>query len=376
MSSVFLVDEIYLICLILLFMLIGKLRKASIMEEKKYFFYLAATMNILLILTEFACGCVNGTDEFTMYVTNWVMNILYFIISSLTCYIWFLYSGKMLREEGKKEKHPFLQAVPMLVLLVLIFIAPVKGLLFTIDHSNNYCRGPLFIVQTVINFGYLIFASAHALITSKKTKIYRTKIEGEALALSVVPVVIFGCTQVLVPEAPTLCIGATLSLVYVYLSLQEQAISIDSLTGLNNRTTLYSYLNEISKRSRKGRKTWILLLDVDKFKKINDDYGHYEGDHALKIIAECMKKACISSGDFVSRYGGDEFVIVHETAEDETPEKLCSTIHENLRKQDVSYPLSISIGMSEYNGNSMDLPEILATADTNMYIDKFSKREA
>lgn len=370
MSSVFLVDEIYLICLILLFMLIGKLRKASIMEEKRYFFYLAATMNILLILTEFACGCVNGTDEFTMYVTNWVMNILYFIISALTCYVWFLYSGKML---GDDEKHPFLTAIPLLFLLVLILSAPFTGLLFTIDSANNYVRGPLFFFQTIINFGYLIYASVHALITSKKTKIYRTKIEGEALAISVVPVVVFGCEQVLFPVSSTLCIGATLSLVYVYLSLQEQAISLDSLTGLNNRTTLYSYLNEISKRSKKGKKTWILLLDVDKFKKINDDYGHYEGDHALRIIAECMRKACVSSGDFISRYGGDEFVIVHETGENETPERLCLAIQENLRKQDVSYPLSISIGMAEYNGNSIDLPEILATADTNMYIDKFSK---
>lgn len=376
MSSVFLIDEIYLVCLILLFMLISKLHKTSIMEEKRYFFYLAATMNILLILSEFACNCVNGIDEFNMYVTNWVMNIVYFIISVLTCYVWFLYSGKMLREEGEQEKHPLLQAVPMIFLLILILTAPFTGLLFTIDHTNTYCRGPLFIIQTVVNFGYLLYASVHALLTSKKTKIYRIKIEGEALALSVVPVVVFGCTQVLCQEAPTLCIGATLSLVYVYLSIQEQAISVDSLTGLNNRTTLYAYLNEVSKRPKKGRKTWILLLDVDKFKKINDDYGHYEGDHALKIIADCMKRACISSGDFISRYGGDEFVIVHETAKNETPEKLCLAIHENLRKQDVSYPLSISIGMAEYNGNSMDLPEILATADTNMYIDKFSKREA
>lgn len=373
MSSVFLVDEIYLICLVLLCMLLAKIRKAFIIEEKRNFFYLAATMNILLILTEFACSCVNGIDEFTMYVTNWVMNILYFVISSLTCYVWFLYSGKMLKNEVKDDRHPFLQAVPMLFLLMLILTSPFAGLLFTIDHTNHYVRGPLFFFQTIINFGYLIYASVHALLTSKKTKIYRIKIEGETLALSVVPVVIFGCVQVLFSDAPTLCIGATLSLVYVYLSLQEQAISVDSLTGLNNRTTLYSYLNEITKRSRKGRKTWVLLLDVDKFKKINDDYGHYEGDHALKIIAECMKKSCISSGDFISRYGGDEFVIVHETAEDETPERLCSAIHENLRKQDVSYPLSISIGMAEYNGNPMDLPEILATADTNMYMDKFSK---
>lgn len=374
MSSAFLVNEIYLICVVLLFMLVGKLHKTSIMEDKRYFFYLASTMNILLIFFEFVCSRVNGINEFSMYVTNWLLNILYFIVSAFTCYIWYLYCEKMLKEDNQKKRSGWLNAMPLVLLLAIIVTAPINHLMFYIDDTNVYCRGPLFFIQTIVNFGYLIIASVHALLVSKHTSIYRVKIEAEALALSAVPVVIFGCTQVLCQEAPTLCIGATLSLVYVYLSLQEQAISVDSLTGINNRTSLYSYLNEITKHGKKDRKIWILLLDVDQFKKINDGFGHSEGDHALKVIAQCMKQACRSSHDFISRYGGDEFVIVHEAVSERSLDNLCKTIHENLENQELPYSLSISIGRAEYNGNPLDLPEILVAADTNMYKDKLSKK--
>lgn len=169
--------------------------------------------------------------------------------------------------------------MPLVLLLAIIVTAPVNHLMFYIDDTNVYCRGPLFFIQTIINFGHLIIASVHALRVSKHTSIYRVKIEAEALALSAVPVVIFGCTQVLCQEAPTLCIGATLSLVYVYLSLQEQAISVDSLTGINNRASLYSYL-----------KTYATLYEED----VISAGWLKENLSAMVLSEECWNEGMIS----------------------------------------------------------------------------------
>ena len=67
-------------------------------------------------------------------------------------------------------------------------------------------------------------------------------------------------------------------------------------------------------------------------------------------------------------------MIVHETEEKGNPDLFCRKIREKLQETDLPYDLSVSIGLAEYNGNPMDLPEILATADTNMYIDKLSRK--
>ena len=375
MSSEFLINEIYLICLVLLLMLTGKLRHTHIMSDKRFFFYLAAVLNMILIFSEIVYGFANGKTGTVMRTVNWTVNMMYYIISSCTCFAWYLYSENMLKDISNRKKTYYRQeTVPVLTVIVLTLTTRFTGLMFYIDGTNLYCRGKLFFLQTFVNFGYLLCASIHALLLSDKATTYRGKIEARALAMSVIPVIVFGCTQIVWPEAPALCIGCTLSLVYIYITLQEQAISVDSLTGLNNRMTLYSYLNELSRHPRSGKKEWVFLLDVDRFKSINDNFGHYEGDNALKIISDCLKKSCSGSGDFISRYGGDEFVIVHETEENGNPDLLCRKIRKKLQEITLPYDLSVSIGSAEYTGNSMDLPEILATADTNMYIDKLSRK--
>ena len=375
MSSEFLANEINLICLALLFMLTGKLRHTHIMAEKRFFFYLAAVLNMILIFIEIIYGFVNGATGNFMRNMNWTINMLYYIISSCMCFAWYLYSENMLKETSHRKKiHYWPEALPVLVVILLTLTTRFTNLMFYIDEADFYCRGRMFFLQTMINFGYLLYASIHALYLSEIAKTYREKIEGRALSMAVIPVVLFGCTQIVWPEAPALCIGCTLSLVYIYLTLQEQAISMDSLTGLNNRITLYSYLNDLARHPRNGKKEWILLLDVDRFKFINDNFGHFEGDNALKVISDCLQKSCTGAGNFISRYGGDEFVIVHETEEKGNPDLFCRKIREKLQETDLPYDLSVSIGLAEYNGNPMDLPEILATADTNMYIDKLSRK--
>lgn len=69
---------------------------------------------------------------------------------------------------------------------------------------------------------------------------------------------------------------------------------------------------------------YLLVLDVNRFKKINDEHGHAQGDLALKAIANCLKESCIEKSDFIARYGGDEFVIVYKGND---VEGLCQRIH-------------------------------------------------
>jgi len=85
---------------------------------------------------------------------------------------------------------------------------------------------------------------------------------------------------------------------------------IDGLTQVHNKRYLLDLLErEMSRCSRHGRALSLVLVDIDSFKRINDDFGHVAGDHVLREIAAVMK-ACVRREDCLARYGGEEFVLV------------------------------------------------------------------
>ncbi len=104
-------------------------------------------------------------------------------------------------------------------------------------------------------------------------------------------------------------------------------ISIDPLTQLNNRNRMEQHLFECVRSQDVNMH--LLVLDVNRFKKINDEHGHAQGDLALKSIANCLKESCIEKSDFIARYGGDEFVIVYKGND---VEGLCQRIHDSYIK--------------------------------------------
>lgn len=90
----------------------------------------------------------------------------------------------------------------------------------------------------------------------------------------------------------------------------KSVAQLDSLTGLPNRLALDNYLDKLELSSQNGEKEYaILYIDLDGFKNINDTFGHHHGDMLLKEVGDKFKR-CIRGNDFISRFGGDEFVII------------------------------------------------------------------
>ncbi len=150
-----------------------------------------------------------------------------------------------------------------------------------------------------------------------------------------------GTFQVLF-SVPGLCVGITLSIQLLYIICQEQLISTDPLTGLNNRNRFETYMLSLFSGTDQVNGVYLLMMDADGFKQINDRYGHVEGDHALQVVSATLKEVCLASGGFIARYGGDEFVVLQKAAAEQDVIDLCSAIDDELARAEVPYALRMS----------------------------------
>ncbi len=149
----------------------------------------------------------------------------------------------------------------------------------------------------------------------------------------------------------------------------------DELTGLYNRRRFFVLTEQCLKVSIRTKKPLLLLfIDVDGLKGINDCYGHAEGDRALRDLAHILKKTFRNS-DIVCRFGGDEFVVLLDVA-DEKSTGILSRLYENLNEYNASgprrYQLSISVGIALFDPeHPVSIEELLTRADTMMYGQKW-----
>lgn len=155
----------------------------------------------------------------------------------------------------------------------------------------------------------------------------------------------------------------------------------DELTGIYNRRgflTMSEYLFKIANRWKQG--IFMLYVDLDNLKGINDTLGHKEGDNALINVVNILKQNYRES-DIVARVGGDEFVIIPVGTTGDNIEKITARLQEKLDihnvKSNRSYKLSVSTGIAYYDPeNSCSIDELLVQADKLLYEQKMHKQNS
>jgi len=155
----------------------------------------------------------------------------------------------------------------------------------------------------------------------------------------------------------------------VQTELLSKLAAFDDLTGVYNRRSMFHHLEaELSRCRRYGRSLGILMVDIDHFKRVNDEHGHLVGDQALRWVATTLQNE-LRSMDFLCRYGGEEFcAILPETNRPgvaRAGERLRSAIERTLFAHDgVQISLSISVGGASWVAEeAAEFPDLLARAD-------------
>ena len=169
--------------------------------------------------------------------------------------------------------------------------------------------------------------------------------------------------------------------VYAVRDLQERRLAEktirhlahhDALTGLPNRASLRQRLDEKLVDAQSGGWTFaVLCLDLDRFKEVNDLYGHAVGDQVLRLAADRMS-AALSHGEFAARVGGDEFVILQsEGLQPDSAAALASRLTEafaaSFEIDGTATDVGVSIGIALYPDDGISAEQILANADMALY---------
>ena len=313
-----------------------------------------------------------------VHVVLMVLQSLFFTLCALFCLLWVLYCT--IRHGRQQRRHVLLVATPFILLMIALCFNAVFGFLFTITPENGYERGPLFHIISALTYIYVVYALAKIWLLKKNLS------HSEYLTYLIVPLfpVVLGAVQLAFSMDVLMVWPATaLSMAIMQMSMLTEKINLDHLTGLYNRKYLDDYIegmlqaSRANGASRNGKKFAAIMLDIDNFKKINDTHGHVEGDRAIVFAADLLRKS-IRKGDFVSRYGGDEFLIVLEQCSDSTPIRVIRRIRENAQKfnQDNSLPYAIdfSVGYKVYASlRGLTSKKIFAGIDELMYKNKQSK---
>lgn len=136
-----------------------------------------------------------------------------------------------------------------------------------------------------------------------------------------------------------------------------EAARTDALTSLWNRHALEELLPwEIGRSRREGSPLSVLMVDIDRFKKYNDRYGHLGGDEALRRVAQAMLGAATRPGDMVTRYGGEEFLVLLPTTDADGAMKVAANIQRAVAALEIAHEgapggrLTLSIGVASLGG--------------------------
>ena len=160
---------------------------------------------------------------------------------------------------------------------------------------------------------------------------------------------------------------------FVFQKLQQQSIT-DGLTGINTRRFFWEALSAEWKRaSRSGRPFSVVLIDLDKFKEVNDSMGHFEGDLVLARVGRLLEQKSRQS-NVVARYGGDEFIVLMP----DTGAEQAQVLAERLRQWIAADPMlsehkvTGSFGVASFPMHGFSIEDIIRVADAGMYVSKRS----
>lgn len=338
-------------------------------------FMLMLTVNIAQSLIDIIWLVIGGKKYWGSIAVGYIINSFSYINTILFAKLWldFCYIRSFGRVNFKCNKiFRLLTLLPVMLVVTSAIVNIFFPILFTIDSNNQYVRGNIgFYVIFGVTYLFMLLGF---LIAYTQRKTARSQLLGSTIWF-IIPVIVASITQAILKGTSLLWIGTAIGIVLLYLSLQDEQAMMDELSGLFTRQYMNKYVRD--KIQVSNSKNWLvgIMIDVDKFKKINDTFGHCVGDNVITRIGQILTVSIDSSKGMSARYGGDEFVVLTMISKREEIQLILDKILKNLellnRSNALPLNINISMGFTEYkDGDNID--KFINRMDKEMYKKKQS----
>ena len=333
-----------------------------------------ADRNLLMMMFLALLSCIADPISYSMKgipglfprIVVYVTSTWLFAANMLAVFFWVRFLSFHLNG-GIPRRSRFVLDVVVLVGLLLLVVNLFTPIVFYIDEENLYSRTYLYFLYLAIDYMLVI----NSLVIYFKSKAKGGVLKFFPIWVYIAPITIGGVVQSMFYGISVIPTSIAVSIAGVLASLQNEMIYHDQLTGLFNRSYMHYLLDKYIKSSKLNITG--IMIDLNGFKRINDEFGHTVGDDALVMSARILKSAVGNAGCVV-RYAGDEFIILLNTQDDIAVKNCIVKIRELFDKfnkeKSKPYTLYVSIGFHKLNMKTENIDMFINIVDSRMYEDK------
>ena len=364
-------------CLVSSLILLSKFRHDVVSDQEVRIFKRMTFSYLGFVIAELLWALATGGILKIPPVATGLIKVAGTAFIPLMVYFWFWFAETRFQVRWMHSTLArILTFIPMAALLILYVTSFKTGLVFSITPEKTIEYGPLIGATGIVDNIYGVAIVIHALLLLRKETLVYRKREYRTQILFILICTAAGVIDAAVSDTPVMPLAIALAFLFLFTNLQEAQIFNDALTGLNNRRRADQFLEESLPGTSKENPFYLLMIDINNFKQINDTHGHLEGDRALRAVSTAIRKAADEYQGFVARWGGDEFIAVirHQSLGlvQEFSTKARALLEEIKQEDRFPYPLTISIGFAHCDSERDRLPALISAADASMYRDKKS----
>lgn len=364
-----------LFCIMILGTILAKMGRSVDKRLGQIMLMCFIVASIILCAADAVWGVVDYSKSWIfMPQISYMINGIYHIFTGVVCFLWFLFSESEQKSSIVRTRIGIvLSMVPFLALVGMVLLSYRFDLVYYFDSEGVYHRGNHYPLLIGICFIYVMFTSIKALVKSFFKANYMERKNYRTLASFCLIPFMSGLLQILFVGSPLLSAGLAFAALQVYMDSTEQLISVDPMTMLNNKSQMEKHLDLQMKNKTDKRELYLFIMDLDYFKKINDTYGHVEGDAAILLAADAIRNTVSKTSFFACRYGGDEFVVIADVDADSEfkPKGFIAELNEEVaelcRAKGKEYVLHFSVGYKRLDSSMDTVYDFVKKADECLY---------
>jgi diguanylate cyclase (GGDEF)-like protein len=324
------------------------------------------------MVCDFFFFAFEGVPGRGIHILMVVVLTVYYTFQVAAYYFIFVFLDYLIHNNKVRTKRILYAVMFVLTLhLVILVLNHWLHFYFSVSEDNYLIRENMYAIRLIISYFPIILFVFELIFSHTKFR----KIHIYLICFFFILTGIGAAIDIILNSGALVWPCLSSALLYAYFFIIRTDSRLDSLTGIGNRYAFNEFINNLSRQAAK-QSYFIVMIDMDHFKEINDTFGHLEGDNALRDMAAIIK-GCLRYNDFAARYGGDEFVLAAPADSDvnRIMERIQAAIDNQNSKCLRPYKIEISYGMDVYTTHgSQSIEEFLVHVDGLMYKHKAERR--